>query len=575
MPTIEVKISDFESLLQEKITGEKLEILLERVKGEVKDFLPEEDLAKIELNDTNRPDLWSPEGIVRQIRQHQDSWRQSYAFFNRNLETTRRVNVSKEVDTVRPYLAASVALGMTVTEDILEQLIQTQEKLADTFGRKRQTVSIGLYRLQKITFPVEYKMADPETTSFVPLGFEALMSLKEILAKHPKGMAYAGTLQGVDRYPILVDAKGTILSFPPIINSREIGEVAVGDAGLFVEVTGTDLRMVCLALNIFSCNLADRGATIEPVVIDAPQETPFGSEIKMPYNLSEPMDLNLNELNRVLGETIEITEAVSVLESYGHDVQVLYGTKSKGSETAKLTITPPPYRDDIMHPIDLIEDFAIGRGYDSFNAEMPSSFTVGGLSQIEQFSDRLREAMVGFGFEEVVSNILGSREDFIEKMGMTDAAEDRPEQQIIEIENPMTERFSLLRSWLLPALLRVEGSSSKAFYPHRIFEVGEVTRLSDVEHQECETKMNLAVLMAHPSANFSELHAILEALFRRISTNYALSPCVHPAFIEGRVGKIVVDNQEVGLIGEVAPAVLTAWQIGMPTVVFELSLENL
>ncbi len=566
MPTIEVSISDFESLLKEKVDQEKLETLLEKVKGEVKDFFRESDSVKIELNDTNRPDLWSPEGVVRQILPATKPWSQAYPFFSDAKKANHQVDISKEVSSVRPYLAACISRGMTVTEPILEQLIQTQEKLADSFGRNRQMVSIGLYRLQKIKFPVKYQLVDPETTEFVPLGFETPMSLKKIMTEHPKGIEYANTLSGAERFPILMDAMGEILSFPPIINSRRLGEVEVGDSELFVEVTGTDLRMVTLALNIFAANLSDRGASIEPVALNYSEASDFGSVFQTPYNLSEPVDVALSELNQVLGESVDLEEAVSVLEKYGLIVK---------TEGEKITVNAAPYRDDLMHAIDLVEDFAISRGYNSFTPDMPATFTVGALSQIEQFSDAMRGAMVGFGFEEVVSNILGSSEDFIEKMALDSDKSHRPETAIIEIENPMTERFSLLRSWLLPSLLRVEGSSSKAFYPHYIFEVGEVARLAPDTGAKTETKVHLAALIAHPGANFSELHSILETVFGRLSTPYELEPIPHPSFIEGRSGKIMVENQEIGLIGEINPEVLDAWQIGMPTVAFEIDLEKL
>lgn len=225
-----------------------------------------------------------------------------------------------------------------------------------------------------------------------------------------------------------------------------------------------------------------------------------------------------------------------------------------------------------MHPIDLVEDFAISRGYDSFTPTVPSTYTVGSLSRIEAFSDAMRAAMVGFGFEEVVSNILGSSEDFIEKMGLASDPTERPEMDIVEIDNPMTERFSLLRSWLLPALLGVEGNSSKAYYPHRLFEVGEVARMAPNTSAKTETLIHLGALIAHPSANFSELHAVLEALFHRLTLPVRLEPVAHPSFIEGRFGDIMSGNLKVGQIGEVSPEVLEAWQIGMPTVAFELDL---
>jgi len=572
IPTIEVTISDLESLLHEKIDQARLELLLEQVKGEVKEFFPEQDIAKVELNDTNRPDLWSPEGIARQICLKKSKTGPDYPFFDPKTKADREVFVSKEMSGVRPYLAACIARGMVITEPILEQLIQVQEKLAESFGRKRKTVSIGLYRLPKITFPVRYDLVDPESTSFVPLGFNESMSLAEIIKNHPKGVAHADTLFGAAKYPILIDAKEEILSFPPIINSREVGEVKVGDTELFVEVTGTDLRMVMLALNIFACNLADRGAAIEPVSIQYSDKTDYGKAIRMPYDFSSSIDLSLDTFEQVLGEKVKMEDAVSGLQAYGYTVQ----TKGKN-----LNVTAPPYRDDTMHPIDVIEDFAICRGYGSFEPEMPSTFTVGSLSRIETLSDFLREAMVGFGFQEIISNILGSRQDFIERMRLSALDEERSETKIVEIENPMNERFSLLRPSLLPSLLRVEGASSKAFYPHRIFEVGEIARLTspgpgrENPKEATTTSIHLAALIAHPNATFSELHAVLEALFLSFSGRCRLESICHPSFIEGRSGTISAEKGKIGLIGELDPDVLTRWQIGMPCVSFEIEIEKI
>lgn len=566
MPTIEIKISDFESLLGKgKISEAELESLLEYVKGEVKDFLPKEDSAKVELNDSNRPDLWSPEGIARQILL-MESRGKSYPFFSdRKGSADRKVTVAKELKAIRPYLAACVARGMRVTDPILAQLIQTQEKLAEIFGRKRQTVSIGLYRLPKIVFPVRYEVADPAKTRFTPLGFYQPMSLSEILARHPKGIAYAATLKGADRYPILIDAKDRILSFPPIINSREIGEVQVGDSELFVEVTGTDLRMVLLALNIFAANLSDRGATIEPVTVQFPEETEFGKEILMPLDFSAPLEVALDDFRQVLGEAVTREEVISLLSRYG------YRLSEQGK---RFRLTAPPYRDDMMHPIDVIEDFVISRGIGRFEPEMPSTFTVGSLSALERLSDRIREEMVGLGLQEVFSNVLGSRQEFVERMRIEQVGKERPEARLIEIKNPMTERFSVLRPWLLPSLLRVENASSKAFYPHRIFEVGEVARFTP-SGTETETRVHLAVMVAHPAANFSELHAVLEAFFYNLSLKYRLEAFSHPTFIDGRAGAIFIGDREVGFIGEIDPEVLTRWQIGMPAAAFEIDIESL
>ena len=559
MPTIELKISDLESLLFETVDEARLALLLEKVKGEVKAFNRKEDITKLELNDTNRPDLWCPEGIVRQIKSSQNN---RYPFFDQASPVDHRVSVSNDVTPVRPYLAACTVTGLVVTHTILTQLIQFQEKMSDTFGRKRKTLSVGLYRLQKIVFPVHYGLADPDAIRFVPLGFDRSLSLREILIEHPKGKRYADILNETDRYPLLTDAKGQILSFPPIINSREVGEVQEGDSELFVEVTGTDLRMVVLALNIFACNLFDRGGVLRPVTIEYPHETALGKQLKCPLHLhrGHVVPLKMEDVQKVLGEAIPCQETMLLLERYGYTVLL--------KEEGLLHLTPPPYREDVMHSVDVIEDIAISRGFGSFQPKMPSTFTIGGLSSLENDSDQIRNEMIGLGFCEIVSNILGSKDDFLARM-RRDAI---TLGGIVEIENPMNERFSFLRPSLLPSLLRVEEASSGAFYPHRIFEVGEWVQWADTTESSktIKTGIGLAGIFSNPTISFSDLHAVLNLLFFRLSCPYDLEPVDHPTFIEGRSGHIMVEGMAMGVIGEIHPEVLSRWHIGMPTVAFEI-----
>ena len=137
-----------------------------------------------------------------------------------------------------------------------------------------------------------------------------------------------------------------------------------------------------------------------------------------------------------------------------------------------MTVTLPFYRQDLMHAMDVVEDVAISRGYGDFLPVMPSQFTVGGLSRIEEVSDRVRALMVGMGFQEIISNILGSPQDLRDAMRLEGTEWGR----LVEVDNVMSQNFSALRQWMLPSLLRVEAASNRAFYPHRVFEAGEVAR---------------------------------------------------------------------------------------------------
>ncbi|MEK6656876.1 MAG: phenylalanine--tRNA ligase subunit beta, partial [Nitrospirota bacterium] len=345
MPTITVIKSDLENLLKKRFTIDKLEDYLKWTKGEVKGYDEKADELKLELNDSNRPDLWCCEGIARQIRWRLTNKKDAYPFLNK--KTKNEIIVSKELKEIRPYVAACTATGIYVTENILTQLIQTQEKLSYIFGRKRLGIAIGVYNLEKIKFPVYYKAVRPDETSFAPLGFEEKMNLNEILIQHPKGKEFGGILKGKEMYPLLTDSEDKILSFPPIINSREIGEVKVGDENLFVEATGTDIRLVILAINIMAANLSDRGAKIEPVHIKYPFATELGKATITPLNFSEAITISHADIEKALGEAWKDKDIKSYLTNYGYEIEI----KNK-----KIAAVPPFFRDDLMHPMDVIED---------------------------------------------------------------------------------------------------------------------------------------------------------------------------------------------------------------------------
>lgn len=569
MPTISIYKDDLESLLaadgraKRPLTIPQLEEWLMLVKGELKEHVAETGELRIELQDSNRPDLWCCEGIARQIRIKQQRKVRPYPFFStKSKKTLRRLNVAPGLERVRPYVAACASTGYRVTEEGLAQLIQTQEKLSDIFGHKRKTVSIGLYRLARIQFPVTYELVKPDAAKFTPLGMETTMTLGEILMVHPKGLEYGHILAEHEQLPILRDATGQPLSFPPIINSREIGEVQVGDDALFVEVTGTDLPMVVLTLNIFAANLADRGAVIEPVDVRYPTKTPFGKQVVTPRDLDITRTIPIQTIEQALGQPIGVQAVKQALEVYGYVV-----APAKGTVKAKL----PPYRQDLMHPMDVVEDVAISRGYGDFSPVMPAQFTVGALSKIEQTSDRARELMVGMGFQEIISNILGSPEQYRDAMRLNQTLWG----EMVEVENVMSLNFSCLRQWMLPSLLRVEAASSRAFYPHRLFESGDVA-IPDRSHElGSRTETVVGAAIAHAAAHFSEIHSCLDILFYHLGRDYTLEPVQHPSFLEGRAGQIVVSGKSLGIIGEVHPEVLERWQIAVPVAAFDVNLSRL
>ena len=561
MPTISIFQKDFCRLVGRDASMSDIEQWMPYVKGEVKDVSQETGEVRVELQDTNRPDLWCVEGIARQIRSVLNKGMPPYSFFSEKRAAKRRIQVAQGMEAVRPYVAGCLSLGYAMTPEGLDQCIQTQEKLADAFGRKRETVSIGLYRASAIAFPVTYGLVKPDEIRFTPLGFEEKMTPQEILTVHPKGLEYGSILAGCERLPLLWDSDGQVLSFPPIINSRELGEVQLGDTELLVEVTGTDLSMVVLALNIFACNLADRGATIESLDINYPYKTEFGTTVKTPLSMNQSQRISMEAIEQALGMPLGSEAIQEALASYGYQVK---------ATRQSLSVTLPAFRNDFMHVMDVAEDVAITRGYESFSPIMPQAFTVGSLSMEEQTSDRIRDLLVGFGFQEIFSNIMASHQELVDRMRITDTEYAR----LVEVDNVMSQTYACLRPSILPCLLRVEALSPRAFYPHLLFEVGETAQLDLEANVGSRTTLSIAAISANSGANFSEIHSYLDLLMYYMAWPYELDPVTHPSFLEGRVGRIRCKGYAVGYIGEFHPEVLEAWQIDMPTSGFEFEIRK-
>jgi len=247
MPTITFSLVDLNNLIGKKITEEKLVELFDYAKAELE--RKEGDEITVKFNDTNQPYLWSVEGLAIFFR--------GVLGLEKGIpkikieKSNNKLFVDKSVKTVRPYISAFIAKGVKIDDYLLKQIIQLQEKLCDNYGQRRQKIAIGVYTSKKIEFPVNYKAVDPESVDFVPLDFKESLNLREIIEKHPKGKEYAWILKDEKRYPILLDSRKNILSFPPIINSAELGKIKIGDDEIFFEATGNDENAIRLATNIF------------------------------------------------------------------------------------------------------------------------------------------------------------------------------------------------------------------------------------------------------------------------------------------------------------------------------------
>jgi phenylalanyl-tRNA synthetase beta chain len=561
MPTIDIEYRELQQLLNVDFKGdmEKLDDFLAFVKAEVKGYNRQDGTVNIEFKDTNRPDLWCVEGLARALQGYMGQHRglKEYSIGKSDVE----VFVSRELYDIRPYIACAVIKEVQLSDAIIHGLMHLQEKLDQTCGKSRQKTSIGSYNLDLIKPPIEYTTVKPKEVMFTPLGFTEDLSLEEILEKHPKGCEYGHIVKRHSSYPILFDADGKVLSFPPIINSNDLGKVTEESRNLLIEVTGTHHKTVLNTLSLVTTMLIDRGGKAYTTTIHYPDNSNYTEKrIVTPNFSNQHMTLSVKYTNEILGLNFTAKHISELLETAGFGIQEITGTEI-------LTLIPC-YRTDIMHQVDLIEDIAIAYGYNNITPNWRELPTTGKAKPDQHLINHTRDLMIGLGYQETLNTTLTNQETLFNKMNTSPTPH-------IEIQNPKIVTMTCLRNQLIPGLVEFLNNNQSIEFPQKIYEIGKITHPDLTQENRVQENEHLAAITTHPNAGFSEIKAALDSLLTNLGVKWQIKQIIHPTFIEGRTGTIIIDNQESGIIGEIAPQVLENWKLENPAAAFEINLQKI
>src|SRR6266699_881291 len=525
-PSVQFSLIDLEGLLGKTVPRDKegLNEIFAFVKGDVESL--EEDTVAIEVKDSNRPDIWAVEGIARALRAYLGVGR------TREIRVAGRSNlkvvIDRRVKPIRPFISTAIVKGLQPTDEALKSWINLQEKLDQTYGRKRKRASIGFYQADWIQSPLSYTVANPEIIS----QFES--------------------------WPVLVDETDNVLSLPPVINSNDLGRITTETRNILVEVTGTNSETVHNTLKIVVSSLAERGGKIYSCV----ETYPYGSPCRVvsPDLRPTQTSLRLSYINTLLGTSLTLKEASRFAERAG------YGVRRATGDTIQLEI--PGYRTDIMHSVDMIEDIAIAMDINKLKPDWPTIWTVGNLAKDTEETESVGEIMIGLGFQEVLTYALTSPVVVSNKVQSID-------EKLVELLNPRMTTHTVLRNGPLPSLLEILSHNTHVDYPQRIFEIGPcISRGEDQIHPIQETR-KLAAVTIHANAGFTEIRSSFDGMAKNKGRSFQIKETEHPRFLSGRGGAIVSDGKEVGIIGELNPRVIKSWGLNLPAAAFEVDMSPL
>lgn len=555
MPILDTTLSRLRKYLGYDIDIEELEEDLFRIGFELDSYKQSNGDYELKVEITpDRPDCLSAVGLARALALYKGIRKPKV--YSAEKSDGFRIYVDKSVTEVRPYIAAFVARGIKLMEEDLLELIWTQEKLHATFCRDRRKASIGFYPFSKISWPLKYYAEAPDRICFKPLGIDKVMNGIEILKEHPTGQKYASLLSGKEKYPLFVDARGNVLSMPPIINSKDYGEIEIGISDLLVETTGTHKESMMQTINILATILHDMGAKIYSVEIVYPD----GHTEVSPYFKENIAHIDLDYVEKMLGIEINAEKVRGLLERMGYTVRRIDGRI--------IHIEIPPYRTDIFHDIDIVDDIARAYGFDNFDPELTPVFTVGARLACGEFIDFIRDVMTGLGFAEIFTYSLTSTEDQFTKMRL-----DVP-KNIVRIAGAKEARLNMVRHWLLPEALKALAENKASEYPIKMFEVSDVVELNEkLEAGSCN-KTHMVILISDTKANYTQIRSCVDYLLELLGVRAKIIRENHKSFIEGRCAAIYLKNRRVGVIGEVHPEVLINFGLSMPTVAAEIDLSE-
>tara|TARA_Y100001960_G_scaffold329913_1_gene422495 strand:- start:2208 stop:3962 length:1755 start_codon:yes stop_codon:yes gene_type:complete len=521
----------------------------------------------------DRPDLLSHETIARASRSFLSTGKNEVGLDVVPGEIS--LSVDPSLEKVRPVIMGAVVRGVDTgsnpeqRDDFIQSLMDHQEKLHLTLGRKRKLSSIGVHDLSSLVPPFRVTTV-PKSYSFTPLACSEEMSIEEILTDHPKGKEYAHLMEGLDSFPVILDSEDRVLSFPPIINGNHT-TVHEGTRDFFIDVTGWDKRACEACLLLVCLSMAERGGAVESIEISGLG----GKAAVMPRGESRKHRVPDRLIRRILGLELGSEELSKAIQKMGGALEESRTVTDGPNEYERWVdcvvgevehvISMPRWRSDIMHPIDIVEDLAIGFGFDNLPEILSSTHIDAVPLGTSNLKRRFGESMRACGLQEVQSLTLSNEEDQFEKIRW-------PQKDgLAIIANPITSEHTVLRQYILPSLLRLLAANRHHELPQRVYEMGIVVRGSINAERG-------SWACAEVGSGFTSAKGIAQAMLRDMGAiaeevEFESTGAGQGPWIQGRGSKIIVKGEVIGEFGEVSPEVSGMYGLKSPIQAGEIDLD--
>ncbi|KAI1005721.1 Phenylalanine--tRNA ligase beta subunit [Podosphaera aphanis] len=606
MPTITVDKEDlFKALGQEYTTEEFEELCFEfgieldedtsNLEQVVTNGTKEPAQLKIEIP-ANRYDMLCFEGIALML----NVFRGKIPFPNYRLVEpkngdTETITVSPDTQMVRPYIAGAILRNVKFTQKTYDSFISLQDKLHQNLARQRTLVAIGTHDLDTIEGPFSYEALPPKDIKFIPLNQKKEMNAEELMHFYESDKQlgkYLSIIRDKPVYPVIYDSRRVVCSMPPIINGDH-SKITLNTSNVFIEITATDRTKLEIVNNIIVAMFSQYCAepfTIEPVKVlsdhnketrQTPNLSPRSAEAEVDYINSS---CNLNE-------SVE-----SICRSL---TKMCYTAKPSCRDTNLIEVSVPITRADVLHQCDIMEDFAIAYGFNNLPRSSPNkASTVAQPQLINKLSDIIRMEAAMAGWTEVMPLILCSHDENFSWLNREDDGE-----TAVKLANPKTAEYQVVRTSLLPGILKTIRENKKHSVPIKVFEVSDVAFKDMKIERKSRNERHFAAAWYGKTSGFEVVHGLLDRILKMLkvpfvihekihdnkdltiqneklseSDGYWIEEINHSSFFPGHAAAIYLrlDGKKVriGEFGILHPTVLEKFELKYPVSTLEINIEN-
>ena len=275
----------------------------------------------------------------------------------------------------------------------------------------------------------------------------------------------------------------------------------------------------------------------------------------------------VSKINEVIGIDISENEIVNILKRLSFKVELKDGN---------LIVTVPLFRDDMESCQDIAEEIIREYGYDRLKPSLlkTSTITSGGKNKEQKNTDSVKDLLVGFGFNEIITYSFVSEKDY-RQFRMDNVSADK----LIKILNPISEDMAVMRVSLIPSIVRtVAYNLNRKNFSGRLFEIAKIYKSDSMPLVKLPAEENvLCCALFGDNEDFFTAKGIVEGLLNTFcyGANVEFAKSTEKYMHPTRSADVIVNNEILGVVGQLNPEIAEEIGVDKPIYLIELNYDLL